>query len=118
MQTNILPELLLWFFALAGFAVLLCDIVRYFMFKDTLPVQMSVLIPAEAVRENARGGIANLLNLLYEQNPEGRYELIVLDNSESSDILKQVAPLCDITDCLYVANAKNVSEYIQQSFKK
>ena len=110
-------EFLLWFFALAGFAVLACDIVRYFMFKNTLPDQMTVLIPAEAVRENAHAGIANLLNLLYEQNPEGAYDIIILDNNEPSELLNQVSPLCDAADCLYIANPQNVAQYLKDSYK-
>ncbi len=117
MQATILPELLLWFFALAGFAVLLNDVVRYFMYKNTVPAQMSVLIPASSVSEKARVGIANLLNLLYEQNPHGQYELIILDNGETGDILKQIAPLADTAESVYVANSANVAEYIKQSFQ-
>ncbi len=117
MSGNLFLEMALWFFAIAGCMLLVCDLVRYFMYKDTLPEKLTVLIGAETLGENRRAGIANLLNLLYEQNPDGSYELIVLDNAARPDLAKDIRAIADATECVYIANSENVAEYVKQSFQ-
>lgn len=117
MSGNLILDAVVWFFAIAGCMLLLCDVVRHFMFKNTLPEKMTVLIPAETLGEGCRVGIANLLNLLYEQNPDGSYELIVLENDASGSCVADIRAVADATECVYIANPKNVAQYIQQSFQ-
>ena len=116
MSSNLWTDMIIWFFAFAGFMLILCDIVRYFMYKDTLPNKLTVLLEADALGENSRVGIANLLNLLYEQNADGKYEVIILENTENTDFTNSIRCIADATDCVYIANAENVAQYIKQSF--
>ena len=117
MNGNLFIEAVIWFFAIAGCMLLLCDLARYFMFRNTLPEKMTLLIPAEALGANCRAGIANLLNLLYEQNPDGNYELIVLDNAMQPALAEDIRTVSDVAECVYIANSENVAAYIKQSFQ-
>lgn len=117
MSGNLWADMIIWFFAIAGFMLILCDIVRYFMYKDTMPEKLTVLLDAAALGENSRVGITNLLNLLYEQNPDGKYEVIVLDNASNSCLPDSIRYIADATECVYIANAENVAQYIKQSFQ-
>lgn len=117
MSGNLIWDAIIWFFAIAGFMLILCDVVRHFMFKNTLPAKMTVLIPADSLGENCRVGIANLLNLLYEQNPDGSYELIVLESAAFPAHAKDIRTVADATECVYIANSENVAQYIRQSFQ-
>lgn len=117
MSNNLWADIIIWFFAIAGFMLILCDIVRYFMYKDTLPKKLTVLLEATTLVESSRAGIANLLNLLYEQNPDGKYEVIVLDNAANPGLADSVRCIADATECVYIANAENVTQYIKQSFR-
>lgn len=110
-------DVVFWFFATAGVLLILCDSVQYFMYKNTLPQQMTVLIPADALRKNARAGVANLLNMLYEQNPNAQYEILIVDNTHDPILKRDLQKIVDATDCVYVANAENIGEYIKQSFQ-
>ncbi len=116
MSGNFWWDIVFWFFAIAGLLLMLCDIVRYFMFKNTLPAKLTVLIPGNTLGENCRVSVANLLNLLYEQNPDGDFELIVVDNSADPALSQALDLLCDAGDCIYAAGAADVAEYIKHSF--
>lgn len=110
-------DVVFWFFAIAGVLLILCDSVQYFMYKNTLPQQMTVLIPADALRKNARAGVANLLNMLYEQNPDGNFEIIILDNTQDAMLRRELHTLADASDCLFIAQTKDVTEYITHNFQ-
>lgn len=113
---NIWWDIVFWFFAIAGLLLMLCDAVRHFMFKNTLPGQLTVLIPGDALRENCRVRVANLINLLYEHNPDGDFDVIVINDSADPFLSRELAILEDASDCIYVAGSADVAEYIKHGF--
>ena len=115
MSGNFWWDIVFWFFAIAGLLLMLCDIVRYFMYKNTLPARLTVLIPSGTLGENSRVSVANLLNLLYEQNPDGTFELIVVDDSNDPALSREIDSLADVSDCIYIASAADTAEYIKHS---
>ena len=114
MSGSLLWDIPIWFFALAGAMLMLCDIVQYFIYKDALPQKMCILIPDDTLRENCRPQIANLLNLLYDKNPAGDYELIILSENARPELSKEIGIIADAADCVYIANADNAAAYIKQ----
>jgi len=114
---NVWLEMLLWFLAMAGAVILTYDTLHYFMYKNTLPEKMTLLISADALGHEKRLAVANLLNLLYEQKPSGEYDLIIIGKPDDATLKKEINTIVDASECVYIADAQNVARYIEQSFQ-
>ncbi len=116
MNGSIFAEIIIWFFAIIGLTLLFLEALHFFSYKSTLPAKLTVLLPAEAVQESGSIGIAALLGLLYEENPDGKYEIIIVEDAQTPTNIDALRCITNASDCVYIANSENITAYIKESF--